>query len=549
MEPKMLPQIVPDYVELVIQKMKYSRKVRQDVRAELLAHFEDALRNISDETDKQKKAEALIRDFGDAKVLAVLIRRGKKRCRPVWQKAVFAVLKVVGIIFAICLLRIGYMAAGRPVISVDYSQWMNEKVRADRAESLNAYYDYQKAVESLSKKLPADIEKILKYARNQEKTPADWEAIENFLKTESKAIEMLRQGASKPYYWNKYKSPEINIKYGAFVAGVVSELQPQLSEYKKIAQRIAILQIPLETHQGNIEQAVNDSIALYRFGQHILSQGVPIEQLVGTALKSLAMGSIKDLLGRAELSAEELLGLQQIIEADFDPNTAFMDWSLEKAFWYEEIQRSFTSDGQGNGRPLLRGIPFAVKDTTDAIKGFVSGFPNRKEVIQLIDNAFNRYDELRKITPYTLHLKKERVFWDNSDTLFFMQIEGPAVQKTIEISWRTRAEQAGVITTLSVLRFQKENGRLPESLNELREKGYLLKMPMDPYSDKSLVYRKTEDGFILYSVGSNFTDDGGIPSTNNKGQKFQFGEHGDWVFWPVQKEPAKVLPSTTPGKN
>jgi hypothetical protein len=113
-----LPQIVLDYVEQVIRNVKYKRKIRQEVKAELLAHFEDALGGVKDDADKQKKAEELIRDFGDAKLLATLIRRGKKRCRPIWQKAVFAVLKVVGIIFAICLLRIGYMATGRPVIRV-----------------------------------------------------------------------------------------------------------------------------------------------------------------------------------------------------------------------------------------------------------------------------------------------------------------------------------------------------------------------------------------------------------------------------------------------
>jgi hypothetical protein len=34
-------------------------------------------------------------------------------------------------------------------------------------------------------------------------------------------------------------------------------------------------------------------------------------------------------------------------------------------------------------------------------------------------------------------------------------------------------------------------------------------VPIDPYSDRPLVYRRTDDGYLLYSVGSNRVDDGG----------------------------------------
>jgi hypothetical protein len=561
MEPEknLLPQIVLDYIEQVVRHVKYRRKIRQDVKAELLAHFEDALRGVEDEADRQKKAEGLIQDFGDVKRLATLIRRGKKRCRPIWQKAVFTILKIVGIVLVLCIIRFGYMASGRPVMSVDYTRWMNEKVRADRDESLNAWHEYQKAIDSLSKELPSDVKKIYDYTRYQEKTPADWEAIESFLKTESKAIEMFRQGASKPYYWNKYKSPETNAKFGEFAAGVVSELMPQLSGYKKIAQRMYELQIPLEIHQGNIKQAVNDSIALYRFGRHILSQGVAIEQLVGVALEAMALGTFEDLPGQTELSADDLLRLQQVVETDYDPTVAMMDWSMEKAFWYDQIQRSFTDDGKGSGRPMPMGTILTASDYKDFIKGFVAGFPDRKEVVSRIDNWFEEFEVYRARTPYAIHRSEKNKAQEKgligrtpiqTAVPLMQQITAPAVQRTIQVSWRDRVSQAEVITILSVLRFQKENGRLPESLEQLLRKGYLLKMPMDPYSDKPLVYRKTEDGFTLYSVGFNFTDDGGVRGKDNNGKPTDWGQDGDFVFWPAQKEePAEIQPSGTADKN
>ncbi|MHC4951938.1 MAG: hypothetical protein ACYTEU_13295 [Planctomycetota bacterium] len=104
---------------------------------------------------------------------------------------------------------------------------------------------------------------------------------------------------------------------------------------------------------------------------------------------------------------------------------------------------------------------------------------------------------------------------------------------SISIGWRIRTGQAGLLGTLAILRFEKENNRLPDNLNELLEKGYLKTLPMDPYSDKPLVYKKTDDGFILYSVGLNFTDEGGVSGTDKNGKPRMWSENGDRIFWPV----------------
>ena len=87
-----------------------------------------------------------------------------------------------------------------------------------------------------------------------------------------------------------------------------------------------------------------------------------------------------------------------------------------------------------------------------------------------------------------------------------------------------------------ILWYEKERGMYPESLAELVKVGFLEEVPIDPFSDEPLVYRKTDDGFILYSVGMNFVDDGGQYGTNKNGgaKKTWSDDGGDAVFWPVQ---------------
>lgn len=93
------------------------------------------------------------------------------------------------------------------------------------------------------------------------------------------------------------------------------------------------------------------------------------------------------------------------------------------------------------------------------------------------------------------------------------------------------------MSVLAILRYQKEKGTYPADLEALVEQGYLSQPPMDPWSDKPLAYRKTEDGFILYSVGFNFEDDGGEVSRDYKGRVSRWGteEAGDAVLWPMPK--------------
>ncbi|RKY05001.1 MAG: hypothetical protein DRP56_09405 [Planctomycetota bacterium] len=528
-----LPQTAVEYIDSVIKAMKYRRKVRAEVRKELMSHFSDALTDCESEQQQQDCVKELIKEFGNVKMLGKLMRLAKKRCRPLWQQATLVVFKVIGIIFLLLLLRVGYMATGRPTISVDYTQWMNDKVRDGRDESLNAYHDYQRAIELMSKDMPPEIEKIEKYPREQQKTPEDWLAIEAFLETEAEAIKVFRQGTAKPYYWNIYKATKEHGKLMAFPADVMENLMPKLSPIKKIARRIVYFQIPLDIHRGNTKQAVDDSIALYIYGQHLHSQGVLIEQLVGVAIEAMAISGITDVLSQVDLSASELHRFQKIVEKDYDPDIAPMDWSLEKAFWYDAIQRAFTDDGQGNGRPLPRGTLFAVSNRMDYLTGLISGFPDRKEVVDDLDEFFERFNAYRKFKPKTLHGMEEQGLFRVDKLQFMQQVSDPAMRKTIEISWRMRAGQAGLIGTLAVLRFEKETGRLPDNWGKLLGKGYFKTIPMDPYSDGPLIYKKTDAGFTLYSVGSNFIDDGGVPGTDKDGEPKKWGENGDIIFWPV----------------
>ena len=110
----------------------------------------------------------------------------------------------------------------------------------------------------------------------------------------------------------------------------------------------------------------------------------------------------------------------------------------------------------------------------------------------------------------------------------------PAIEKVIDHHHKSKANYEGTLAVIAVLRYEKEKGEWPEGLEALVEAGYIKSVPMDPYSDGALVYKKTDDGFTLYSISSNFVDDGGEYGTKKNGDKRVWADNGDAVFWPLR---------------
>jgi len=86
-----------------------------------------------------------------------------------------------------------------------------------------------------------------------------------------------------------------------------------------------------------------------------------------------------------------------------------------------------------------------------------------------------------------------------------------------------------------LLIYRQDMSQYPQHLEELVATNYLRELPMDPYSDKPLVYKKTVDNFIHYSVGLNFEDDGGKVFRDSEGIVRKWADEGDVVFWPIRE--------------
>jgi hypothetical protein len=102
-------------------------------------------------------------------------------------------------------------------------------------------------------------------------------------------------------------------------------------------------------------------------------------------------------------------------------------------------------------------------------------------------------------------------------------VEGGKGQAT---RFTATAKLNGDMVFLAILAYKSRTGRYPASLDEVRHTLHW-KLLMDPYTDKDFKYRRLPKGFLLYSLGPNMKDDGGV---QNDKRFFIQTETGDFVW-------------------
>jgi len=538
-----LPACACEFIKTVVRKMRYRKKVGEEVEAELTSHFEDELKGCKADAEREQKAKELVGGFGDVKLLAVLLRRAKKRCRPLWRTVVARAFQTVGVLFICLVLYVVWFLTGKPVITRDYIAEFNNLVRPVVDESLNAAPLYNKAIE-VFEGLPEDISEALgkKY---YEVTEEDKQLIGKWLTDNDEVLELVVAGSRKPYYWQHYEGEEM-----------LSVLLPHLSKYRRLSYSLR-WRSRLHAENGRYEEAFSDIKTCYLLGRHVKgTKLVLIEQLVGIAIEAIAVENLRSILSEYKIEAATLARLQ----TDFEQMLAGEDFSMsfegEKMFVYDEIQRCFTEDRFGGGHLYLSRIgqisssgdetgPTAqdiILESLSSPEGWGRAVkilffhPNKQQTREAADRFYSYCETMAQKTPAQIRtqgidVQKEtmKIVGDN----VLLSILTPALERAAIMGHRHRTNVEATVTILALLRYTSDKGSYPENLQQLITAGYLRQLPIDVYSGKPLVYRTTDESFILYSVGENIEDDGGKPDPDRKGKPRLWDDEGDSIFWPV----------------
>ncbi len=714
-----LPVDTAELIRQVIKKMRYRKEVRSEVMAELAAHFEDELKDCKTDDEKQQKSRQLIDDFGDTKLLAVLLRRAKIRCRPLWRTVVARTFQATGALILFFIVYAVWFSTGKPTISVDYLVLLNQMNRPQVRNEDNAWPHYEKAIElyvgpdqrilQLTARPRRDFKRRIRFSdlnaekQNQIKkwlkeNESNWNDLElsqkqlfercfneglvplmystYFFKYSSERYDVFgeavedilkkierQQGGGRPDRISKYEmmmemdmmggyvydrrnqrdikldpdiafDSEIISLFGAYSpeelkkvangieAGVIKEwidspsvaakslfghlwpfekkliakwVEDNLAAWRefaegssksycyreyqyydgqedellwsigishlnrmKILSRLGIWHSRIAAEQGLIRQSIDDCLAVAKAGSHWQGRGTIVEQLVGLAFGRLAYDEIFDILAAQRLSADELKRLQNQLSQLHPQGYPLIDMEGERMAFMDTVQRIFTDGGPGGGHliPQKAGIFGNMYDIEEVAEDIPFGkkiFENaaltsmcllharRDATVATGKQIYKQADMIVKMSPYERH---KRDLPSTDDVIMSMpryryvllEYIIPAAERVSELSYQSKALHQATITILAIHRWRLDKGDYPAALDDLIQAGYLKELPIDPYSDKPLIYKKTENNFVLYSIGRNFKDDGGkVIKTDGNALKWGSYEDADAVFWPVPK--------------
>lgn len=543
-----LPGSIAELIDAIIDSMGYRRNARAEVRQELTDHFTDALADCYNEPEKLACIKELINEFGDAKLLGALLRRGKKRCRPLWQKTLSGLRHAIWISVVLLILYIGWFFTGTPDISTNYLTVFNEQARPAVDESLNAWPYYEKAYKSYVDCNDKEFDSYPRLASQLSQT--DRQTLMKWLDNNRPALELIVTGNQKPYCWRQYGCDENES------TELISILMPGLSDVKKLSY-LMCWQALAEAEENQFDAAFNNILESYSLGQHIRGQhSTLIEQLVSISVESTSIHTLRTLLNEysdsittGQLDTARKRFAEMINNYDYT-----IDFDSEKLFLYDEAQRCFTQSRFGKSHLYLRrlqdiGIGNLNNDELLTEDPIVIGkaalhvlftHPDKDETLKQVEAFYADMEYFSTLTPATaqsqdldMHQQLEQLIQNN----FFLNGLMPALSKVVLYSHRSKTDAEASLTLMAILQYQKQFGDFPQKLDDLVAKGLLQTIPIDPFSDRRLVYRKIDNDFFLYSFGYNLTDDGGTPGTyegTNKNPIVKlWTNNGDAVFWPI----------------
>jgi hypothetical protein len=328
-----------------------------------------------------------------------------------------------------------------------------------------------------------------------------------------------------------------------FFAPTVYFANPELYQRCLMAARISCIR-PIEwtvdlfvarallrTTEKQYELAWQALLTTIKFGR-LLSQGPTIiEFLAGTKIENRAHETMFSLLNDPGLKLDFLRKCQQDLSQLSPMPDMIQSVDVgDRCMWLDSflMQNRYgpnALDGLGGNKfePSRNSVinTYRKLDWDSELKKMNAWYDRLTAVLKEKDRSKKQKD-LQEIDA-TIALMRSKIdearsstwsIFDSAQTRLsrtadaFIAVSTPAIRKVLLTQEMTIQRERLVRVGLALAIYRKEKGTYPATLADLTPK-YLGTIPDDLFRGKPIIYRKTEDGYLLYSVGPNGLDEEG----------------------------------------
>jgi len=390
--------------------------------------------------------------------------------------------------------------------------------RVAKPTDLKKWRDYYTALSAKSNEFPV---------ASQPQTPAADVLLA--LSKHAPAIEELRQAAQLP-------SSRFPLDYD--IDDPAEILLPHLAALKQCSLALQLRAIA-ELQNGQSEQAFDDVMLALRLADSIRTEPFIITHLVRIAILQITLQPVWEGLAEHQWSDAQLAALDaELAKLDFPADYEFsvrseraahvkiVDWLEQKRSRFWELFSMFNEDE----RNLMNNFGLTVE-----IYLMPKGWYYQSQIVlsqvqqQWVLPMVN--PELQTVSPQAARESTNAVgsLRPSGINLFARLLLPELGNYANRIAYgQTAVNLARVAIALE--RYQLAHGEYPGSLDALTPQ-FMKKIPHDVIGGQPLKYHREADGrFVLYSVGWNETDDGGVVAFT-KGQTPTVDiSQGDWVW-------------------
>lgn len=597
-----LPASVQELLLGLVAETGLMANEKLEVAEELVAHFQDGLQ-------RGWTISQLIEDFGDPNMVATLIRNGKQRNRTMKNRLAQATMWLGALSGGGFLILVIMFYFGKPNPRTDYLAILNKPI-IETPEDQKAWPVYRDLwiKYSFSEGGSGQFNEIYFQPGGKDSRfvrPGDgeaWELAKRKMEESQDLLEGFRVGGVRPSFGVTYESNGANYSREDFQAlfpnrefptdtgnsadshsdassSMMMVLLPQVQVMRKAAG-ILVVDTRWAIEQGDSDRAVRNIEALLGISRQVTESKFLVAGLVGLAVQAIALDSVDELVNTdLKLTNEHLQRIQSAVELCQD--CEYVSVEAERSGVLDVIQRTYTDDGNGDGRLTAEGLKAwreymsmsqsINEETSGGLSGALASaleatvapasllfIASRKQLTDEADRLFEEFEG-----------KLDKPFMDKSIQQVEQQIEDlgsgyvllkmlfPAFQAVRAASLRLQGQRDGAVAGLAAMRFQREHGRWPKAWDELVG-SYLDEVPLDPMDHQPLRFKHQDTSFFIYSVGVDLKDDAGrsatrtiesgdqaTTETGEDGQKtepqgplptneyrFEMKQPGDWILWP-----------------
>ncbi len=588
-----LPENLAAAIRRTVRRTRLWRLEKVDVARELIAHFRDGL-----ETAPGAAAESLLRDFGDEKQAAKLIRRAKRRNRPLVWHAWRRGLQGFAALFLALVVGYSWLAyrywTGEPKITHDYLADLNAKALAVPKDQA-AWPLYREALLSLT--MPREWwKKNDLYSRPGE---WGWEATKRIVDENAAAIQRLRDAASKPalglvlgHRWVAEDEPLFgNQEAPPRLAGsppggsildssFLNVLLPHISWLRRSQWMLAAGAFAA-AEAGDGARAAANVRAILGIARQLREHDLLIADLSASSTVEHAASTAASLTADCsdKLSDQDLHAIAHALAA-VRHETLRPRFEGERRWILDLVQRLYTDDGTGNGR-VARTWDEAWGVVGDPIEGnsfFIDSatapfglavLPTRREIMTEYDRLLSIALETAETPMWRRGPERIRPIVEARsalDRLRFSVVDMlfPSLERASLNLEFVRQKCDASLVAIALELFHRQHNAYPASLDELVP-ALLPSVPPDQYDGKPIKYALRDDGRpTLYSVGNDRADNGGRLHLTTDGRPdngnpmrwmppggWPAGPDGrpaaeapavgsDWILYPPVRTPAKA---------